>query len=177
MICSIQRLARCHSDDHQQRQRKALHQGLGEFGREETGIRIVGIVVGSKDRPFVQLHCEVKSGDKDSQGEHPLPANQTPAAQHDQYRKRRADQNGVRDHGNCIDEIVRGAQPVVRSLPSFRNLQKFQIAAGSITLDCDLQSVWRVFDPEACAFPGESPVRAVRSGEGVGLLRQKGVSR
>src|SRR4029077_4229623 len=78
---------------------------------------------------------------------------------------------------NRFDEIIRRAQPRIGPLPSFRNFQKFEIAAASLALEGDLESVRRVFEAEARAFPGESPVGAVRSCGGVGLLRQKGVSR
>ena len=138
LVCSIERLARRHSDDYQQRQRKAFHQGLDEFGGDETGIRIIGVVAGSNERPLIQLHREVKSGDEETQSQHPFPANQSAAAQHDQHRKRRADQEGVGNQGDRFDEIIRRAQPRIGPLPSFRNFQELEIAAGSITLDRDL---------------------------------------
>src|SRR4029077_13422483 len=77
---SIERFTRRHRDHHQQREREAFHEGLDDYRRDETGIRIIRVVASSNERPFVQLHREVESGDEQANTNCPFPANQSAAA-------------------------------------------------------------------------------------------------
>ena len=86
-------------------------------------------------------------------------------------------EHGVGNEGDRFDEIIGRAQARIGPLPIFRHFQKFEVGAGLIALDGDLQPIRRFLDAEVFALPGESPVGAVRPGDGGGLFRQKSIVR